>query len=72
VLVRPDDHVAWQASVDEKREVNTEEILLIAVGRSSEFSSSNSRAELQALSAAVQEKGFTGTVGNVSSQRLRS
>lgn len=65
MLVRLDDHVAWQALVDEKREVNTEEILLIAVVRSSVFLSSDSRTELQALSAALQEKGFTGAVGNV-------
>jgi hypothetical protein len=69
VLVRLDSHVAL---IDEKREINAEEILLIAVCSNSAFSSSDGNAEPQALSTVVREKGFTGILAKWIRQRLRS
>jgi FAD-dependent monooxygenase len=64
VLVRPDDHVAWRVSLDDKTSTaEAVNILKIAVGETS-----NTEAGIKykdKILNGVREKGFVGTVGNM-------
>ena len=70
VLVRPDDHVAWRASVSGNAKVGAEEILLVAVGKTSALSNTEKGTELQAAATALEQKGFSGTIGNVDQSKV--
>jgi 2-polyprenyl-6-methoxyphenol hydroxylase-like FAD-dependent oxidoreductase len=70
VLVRPDDHVSWRASVDGNPKIEAGRILLAAVGKISTLNSSETGTELRAATAALDQNGFTGTVGNVDQSKV--
>jgi hypothetical protein len=67
-LIRPDDHVAWRASIDGKIP-DVESVLLTAVGQKSAFSQDDTAAG-RVATAWVKERGFTATVGNVDQEKV--
>lgn len=69
-LIRPDDHVAWRAPLESKTMVNAGEVLLIAVGRQQASLDMAARERLVKSMAFVEEKGFTGTIGNVDQDQV--
>ena len=68
VLIRPDDHVAWRASLSgtgkDVDELDVENVLLIAVGQR-ECKRTNG-----GMATASEKKAYTGTVGNVDQERV--
>lgn len=69
-VIRPDDHVAWRASVDGEIIPDIESVLLIAVGRKSSALDRDHITHSQAATAWIEERGFTATVGNVDQERV--
>jgi 2-polyprenyl-6-methoxyphenol hydroxylase-like FAD-dependent oxidoreductase len=71
VLVRPDDHISWRASMDGNHNVQAEQVLLIAVGKVSALAGSETGTEVRATASALDHKGFTGTIGNVDQSKVK-
>ena len=67
VLVRPDDHVAWRATLESK-DFDAGHILRVAVGK--EEARKSKDTVLAVSSAPVPENIFMGTVGNVDQNSL--
>ncbi len=66
VLIRPDDHVAWRAPLEDNAVINPEEILRVAAGLGTPPISRNPTWNGNSDSVeTVLKRGFSGTVGNV-------
>jgi hypothetical protein len=71
VLVRPDDHVAWRASLSDKTPVaEAIDILKIAVGQTPNKEVSVGIEYKNKVLDDVHKKGFSGTIGNINQDEV--
>jgi hypothetical protein len=69
--VRPDDHVAWRASLSDKTPVaEAIDILKIAVGQTPNKEVSVGIEYKNKVLDDVHKKGFSGTIGNINQDEV--
>lgn len=68
-LIRPDDFVAWR-TLSESEAFDAGEILRVAIGQNASSSSCEASERVAAILRQLQEKGFSGTIGNIDQERI--